>query len=218
MVRVIFNQFVPKEVGFINALLTKKALREIIGDIIKWTSVPITAKFLDDIKTLGYRMAFRGGLSFNINDLIIPAIKAELVENAQGEVAEVWDSYNMGLITNNERYNQIIDIWSRVDTKVTETLIRELAIDKQGFNSVYMMLDSGARGSKQQIKQLAGLRGLMAKPRKSGSSGSEIIENPILANFKDGLSVLEYFISTHGARKGLADTALKNSGCRLLNP
>jgi DNA-directed RNA polymerase subunit beta' len=214
--RVIFNQFVPKEVGFVNALLTKKALREIIGDIIKWTSVPITAKFLDDIKTLGFRMAFRGGLSFNINDLIIPAIKEELVEAAQGEVAEVWDSYNMGLITNNERYNQIIDIWSRVDTKVTETLIRELATDKQGFNSVYMMLDSGARGSKQQIKQLAGLRGLMAKPRKSGSSGSEIIENPILANFKDGLSVLEYFISTHGARKGLADTALKTADAGYL--
>ena len=214
--RVIFNQHVPKTVGFINALLTKKALREIIGDIIKWTSVPITAKFLDDIKTLGYRMAFRGGLSFNINDLIIPEIKAMLVENAQTEVAEVWDNYNMGLITNNERYNQIIDIWSRVDTKVTETLIQELAANKQGFNSVYMMLDSGARGSKQQIKQLAGLRGLMAKPRKSGSSGSEIIENPILANFKDGLSVLEYFISTHGARKGLADTALKTADAGYL--
>ena len=214
--RVIFNQHVPKTVGFINALLTKKALREIIGDIIKWTSVPATAKFLDDIKTLGYRMAFRGGLSFNINDLIIPEIKAMLVENAQNEVAEVWDNYNMGLITNNERYNQIIDIWSRVDTKVTETLIQELAANKQGFNSVYMMLDSGARGSKQQIKQLAGLRGLMAKPRKSGSSGSEIIENPILANFKDGLSVLEYFISTHGARKGLADTALKTADAGYL--
>jgi len=214
--RVIFNQHVPKTVGYINTLLTKKALREIIGDIIKWTSVPITAKFLDDIKTLGYRMAFRGGLSFNINDLIIPEIKGILVENAQAEVAEVWDNYNMGLITNNERYNQIIDIWSRVDTKVTETLIQELAANKQGFNSVYMMLDSGARGSKQQIKQLAGLRGLMAKPRKSGSSGSEIIENPILANFKDGLSVLEYFISTHGARKGLADTALKTADAGYL--
>ncbi|MBK7434436.1 MAG: DNA-directed RNA polymerase subunit beta' [Chitinophagaceae bacterium] len=214
--RVIFNQHVPKEVGFINALLTKKSLREIIGDIIKWTSVPVTAKFLDDIKTLGYRMAFRGGLSFNINDLIIPDVKQELIANAQTEVDEVWDNYNMGLITNNERYNQIIDIWSRVDTKVTETLIRELATDKQGFNSVYMMLDSGARGSKQQIKQLAGLRGLMAKPRKSGSSGSEIIENPILANFKDGLSVLEYFISTHGARKGLADTALKTADAGYL--
>ncbi len=214
--RVIFNQHVPKTVGFINTLLTKKALREIIGDIIKWTSVPITAKFLDDIKTLGYRMAFRGGLSFNINDLIIPEIKQLLIDNAQTEVDEVWDNYNMGLITNNERYNQIIDIWSRVDTKVTETLIQELAANKQGFNSVYMMLDSGARGSKQQIKQLAGLRGLMAKPRKSGSSGSEIIENPILANFKDGLSVLEYFISTHGARKGLADTALKTADAGYL--
>jgi DNA-directed RNA polymerase subunit beta' len=214
--RVIFNQHVPKEVGYVNALLTKKSLREIIGDILKWTSVPATAKFLDDIKTLGYRMAFKGGLSFNINDLIIPDVKQDMIDSAQGEVDEVWDNYNMGLITNNERYNQIIDIWSRVDTKVTETLIRELANDKQGFNSVYMMLDSGARGSKQQIKQLAGLRGLMAKPRKSGSSGSEIIENPILANFKDGLSVLEYFISTHGARKGLADTALKTADAGYL--
>ncbi len=214
--RVLFNQHVPKSVGFINALLTKKSLREIVGDIIKWTDVPTTAKFLDDIKTLGYRMAFKGGLSFNINDLIIPEIKEQMIENAQTEVDEVWENYNMGLITNNERYNQIIDIWSRVDTKVTETLIRELAADKQGFNSVYMMLDSGARGSKQQIKQLAGLRGLMAKPRKSGSSGSEIIENPILANFKDGLSVLEYFISTHGARKGLADTALKTADAGYL--
>ncbi|MFZ4058757.1 MAG: DNA-directed RNA polymerase subunit beta', partial [Ferruginibacter sp.] len=214
--RVIFNQFVPKKVGFINALLTKKSLREIIGDIITWTNVPITAKFLDDIKQLGYRMAFKGGLSFNINDLIIPAIKQELINNATVEVDEVWDSYNMGLITNNERYNQTVDIWSRVDTRITETLIRELAADKQGFNSVYMMLDSGARGSKQQIKQLAGIRGLMAKPRKSGSSGSEIIENPILSNFKDGLNVLEYFISTHGARKGLADTALKTADAGYL--
>jgi len=214
--RVIFNQHVPKTVGFINALLTKKSLREIVGDIIKWTNVPTTAKFLDDIKTLGYRMAFRGGLSFNINDLIIPAVKQELIDNATVEVDEVWDNYNSGLITNNERYNQTVDIWSRVDTRITETLIKELANDKQGFNSVYMMLDSGARGSKQQIKQLAGIRGLMAKPRKSGSSGSEIIENPILSNFKDGLNVLEYFISTHGARKGLADTALKTADAGYL--
>lgn len=214
--RVIFNQFVPKEAGYVNALLTKKSLREIIGDIIKYTDIPKTAKFLDDIKTLGFRMAFRGGLSFNINDLIIPEVKQLMIDGAAGEVDEVWDNYNMGLITNNERYNQIIDIWSRVDTKVTETLIRELATDKQGFNSVYMMLDSGARGSKQQIKQLAGLRGLMAKPRKSGSTGSEIIENPILSNFKDGLNVLEYFISTHGARKGLADTALKTADAGYL--
>jgi DNA-directed RNA polymerase subunit beta' len=214
--RVIFNQFVPKEVGFVNALLTKKNLREIIGDIINITNVPKTAKFLDDIKQLGFRMAFRGGLSFSINDLIIPDIKQELVDNAKGEVEEVWENYNMGLITNNERYNQIVDIWSRVDTRITETLIRELATDKQGFNSVYMMLDSGARGSKQQIKQLAGIRGLMAKPRKSGSTGSEIIENPILSNFKGGLNVLDYFISTHGARKGLADTALKTADAGYL--
>ncbi len=214
--RVIFNQHVPKKVGFINALLTKKSLREIIGDIIKWTNIPATAKFLDDIKLLGFRMAFKGGLSFNINDLIIPATKQTMIENATGEVDEVWDNYNAGLITNNERYNGIIDIWSRVDTRLTETLIQELAADKQGFNSVYMMLDSGARGSKQQIKQLAGIRGLMAKPRKSGSSGSEIIENPILSNFKDGLNVLEYFISTHGARKGLADTALKTADAGYL--
>ena len=214
--RVIFNQHVPAEVGFVNALLTKKNLRDIIGDIIETTNVPKTAKFLDDIKQLGFRTAFQGGLSFSINDLIIPDIKEELLQNAKGEVDEVWDNYNMGLITNNERYNQTVDIWSRVDTRITETLIRELATDKQGFNSVYMMLDSGARGSKQQIKQLAGIRGLMAKPRKSGSSGSEIIENPILSNFKGGLNVLDYFISTHGARKGLADTALKTADAGYL--
>jgi DNA-directed RNA polymerase subunit beta' len=214
--RVLFNQNVPAEVGFVNALLTKKNLREIIGDIIKITNVPKTAKFLDDIKQLGFRTAFQGGLSFNINDLIIPDTKEEMLDNAKVEVDEVWDSYNMGLITNNERYNQIVDIWSRVDTRITESLIRELSNDRQGFNSVYMMLDSGARGSKQQIKQLAGIRGLMAKPRKSGSTGSEIIENPILSNFKGGLNVLDYFISTHGARKGLADTALKTADAGYL--
>jgi DNA-directed RNA polymerase subunit beta' len=171
---------------------------------------------LDDIKTLGFRTAFRGGLSFNPEDLIIPDVKQKMLEAATNEVTEVWDNYNLGLITNNERYNQIIDVWSRVDTRVTETLIKEMAADKQGFNSVYMMLDSGARGSKQQIKQLSGIRGLMAKPRKSGSTGSEIIENPILSNFKDGLNVLEYFISTHGARKGLADTALKTADAGYL--
>ena len=214
--RVLFNQAVPAEVGYVNALLTKKSLREIIGDIIKITNVPSTAKFLDAIKELGFRMAFKGGLSFNIQDLVLDVPKENMIDQASGEVQEVWDNYNMGLITNNERYNQIIDIWSRVDTKVTETLIRAMATDKQGFNSVFMMLDSGARGSKQQVKQLAGIRGLMAKPRKSGSTGSEIIENPILSNFKDGLSVLEYFISTHGARKGLADTALKTADAGYL--
>jgi len=214
--RVLFNQHVPPEVGFINQLLTKKSLREIIGNIIKFTDVPKAARFLDDIKTLGFKMAFKGGLSFSINDLIIPDTKQQLLENAKAEVEEVYESYNMGLITNNERYNQIIDIWSRVDMRITETLITEMATDKQGFNSVFMMLDSGARGSKQQVKQLAGIRGLMAKPRKSGSTGSEIIENPILSNFKGGLNVLDYFISTHGARKGLADTALKTADAGYL--
>ncbi len=214
--RVMFNMFVPNEVGYINALLTKKALRTIIGDIIKKTDIPTTVDFLDNIKGLGFRMAFEGGLSFNPADLIIPDVKHDMIAGASEEVDEIWDNYNMGLITNNERYNQIIDVWSRVDTKVTETLIQEMATDKQGFNSVYMMLDSGARGSKQQVKQLSGIRGLMAKPRKSGSTGSEIIENPILSNFKDGLNVLEYFISTHGARKGLADTALKTADAGYL--
>jgi len=213
---VLFNQHVPVEVGFVNALLTKKSLREIIGDIIKITNVPKTAKFLDDIKQLGFRMAFRGGLSFSVNDLIVPEVRNEMLENAKNEVEEVWESYNMGLITNNERYNQVIDIWGKVDMRITETLIREMATDKQGFNSVYMMLDSGARGSKTQVKQLVGIRGLMAKPRKSGSSGSEVIENPILSNFKGGLNVLDYFISTHGARKGLADTALKTADAGYL--
>jgi DNA-directed RNA polymerase subunit beta' len=171
---------------------------------------------LDDIKTLGFRMAFRGGLSFNVNDLVVPETRHALLEAAKVEVEEVWENYNMGLITNNERYNQVIDIWGRVDTRITDTLIREMATDKQGFNSVYMMLDSGARGSKTQVKQLVGIRGLMAKPRKSGSTGSEVIENPILSNFKGGLNVLDYFISTHGARKGLADTALKTADAGYL--
>ncbi len=214
--RVLFNQHTPKPVGFVNQLLTKKSLRDIIGDIIKITDVPTTAKFLDDIKTLGFRMAFRGGLSFNVNDLVVPETRNALLEAAKVEVEEVWENYNMGLITNNERYNQVIDIWGRVDTRITDTLIREMATDKQGFNSVYMMLDSGARGSKTQVKQLVGIRGLMAKPRKSGSTGSEVIENPILSNFKGGLNVLDYFISTHGARKGLADTALKTADAGYL--
>src|SRR5438034_57045 len=175
-------------------------------------------KSTDAVKVRGEGKAFYSSeeVIIAINDLIIPEIKQELVENAKAEVDEVWENYNMGLITNNERYNQIVDIWSRVDTRITETLIRDLANDKQGFNSVFMMLDSGARGSKQQIKQLAGMRGLMAKPRKSGSTGSEIIENPILSNFKGGLNVLDYFISTHGARKGLADTALKTADAGYL--
>jgi DNA-directed RNA polymerase subunit beta' len=214
--RIIFNQFVPKEVGFVNELLTKKSLRDIIGLIIKKTSIATTAKFLDDIKDLGYQMAFRGGLSFNLEDVIIPQEKVELVNEGYSQVAEVENNYNMGFITNNERYNQVIDIWTHTNAKLTNTLLKQLTSDNQGFNSVYMMLDSGARGSKEQIRQLSGMRGLMAKPQKSGAEGGQIIENPILSNFKEGLSVLEYFISTHGARKGLADTALKTADAGYL--
>lgn len=214
--RVIFNQYVPAEMGFINELLTKKSLRDIIGKVLKKTSVSKTAQFLDDIKDLGYYMAFKGGLSFNIDDVIIPGEKAELVEEGYAQVDEVMANYNMGLITNNERYNQIIDIWTHTNAKLTLMLMKKLSEDKQGFNSIYMMLDSGARGSKEQIRQLCGMRGLMAKPQKSGATTHEIIENPILSNFKEGLSVLEYFISTHGARKGLADTALKTADAGYL--
>ena len=214
--RVMFNQFVPAEYGFINALLTKKNLRDIIGEILKETSTDICAKFLDDIKNLGFDMAFRGGLSFNLGNVNIPDEKKTLVANANEEVDEVVNNYNMGFITNNERYNQIIDIWTHANSRLTNTLMSELSNDDQGFNPVYMMLDSGARGSKEQIRQLSGMRGLMAKPQKSGAKGGEIIENPILSNFKEGLSVLEYFISTHGARKGLADTALKTADAGYL--
>ncbi len=214
--RVIFNQLVPKEVGYINEILTKKSLRDIIGRVLKKTGIAVTSKFLDDIKDLGYKMAFRGGLSFNLDDVIVPKEKAELVKEGYEQVEEVLNNYNMGFITNNERYNQIIDIWTHTNAKLTQILLKQLSTDNGGFNSVYMMLDSGARGSKEQIRQLSGMRGLMAKPQKSGSTGSEIIENPILSNFKEGLSVLEYFISTHGARKGLADTALKTADAGYL--
>jgi len=214
--RILFNEVVPPRAGYINELLTKKSLRDIIGKVLKETGVAETARFLDDIKDLGFRMAFRGGLSFNLNDVIIPVEKEILVGKANVEVEEVMSNYNMGFITNNERYNQIIDIWSRTNSKITDTLMNQMKNDKQGFNSVYMMLDSGARGSKEQIRQLGGMRGLMAKPQKSGSTGGEIIENPILSNFKEGLSILEYFISTHGARKGLADTALKTADAGYL--
>ncbi|MEA5112072.1 DNA-directed RNA polymerase subunit beta' [bioreactor metagenome] len=214
--RVLFNQVVPEEYGYINQLLTKKALRDIIGDVLKKTGTAKTAQFLDDIKNLGYTMAFKGGLSFTLSDVIVPEVKEELVSQANEEVEEVVGNYNMGFITNNERYNQIIDIWTHTNSRLTYTLMENLAKDKQGFNPVYMMLDSGARGSKEQIRQLSGMRGLMAKPQKSGATGGEIIENPILSNFKEGLSVLEYFISTHGARKGLADTALKTADAGYL--
>ncbi|MDP4710124.1 MAG: DNA-directed RNA polymerase subunit beta' [Saprospiraceae bacterium] len=214
--RVIFNQVVPEQVPFMNTLLTKKNLKTVIGDVIERTDFSVTADFLDAIKELGFLWAFKGGLSFNLGDLITPSVKERTLNMAQMEVDEVWDNYNMGLITNNERYNQIIDKWTFADNRITDSLMRELSEHKQGFNSVYMMLHSGARGSKQQIKQLCGLRGLMAKPRKSGDTGGAVIENPILANFMDGLSVLEYFISTHGARKGLADTALKTADAGYL--
>jgi len=214
--RVIFNQIVPEEMGFINELLTKKSLRNIIGEIVKTTGMARAAKFLDDMKELGFQTAFKGGLSFNLQDLNIPAAKSELIQQATNEVEDVMGNYNMGFITNNERYNQIIDIWTRINNKLTAHVMDILSNDNQGFNSVYMMLDSGARGSKEQIRQLCGMRGLMAKPQKSGASGGEIIENPILSNFKEGLSVLEYFISTHGARKGLADTALKTADAGYL--
>lgn len=214
--RVLFNEVVPREVGFINDVLTKKALRDIIGHVLKICGTAKTAKFLDDIKELGYGMAFRGGLSFNLDHIIIPKEKEILVAKAETDVKEVMANYNMGLITNNERYNQIIDIWTHTNIRLTNTLMDQLKNDDQGFNSIYMMFDSGARGSKEQIRQLSGMRGLMAKPQKSGASAQEIIENPILSNFKEGLSILEYFISTHGARKGLADTALKTADAGYL--
>jgi DNA-directed RNA polymerase subunit beta' len=204
-------------VGFINEVLTKKSLRDIIGLVLKTVGTAKTAKFLDDIKELGFMSAFRGGLSFNLMDVVVPDEKDKLLKVAQTEVDEVTGNYNMGLITNNERYNQTIDIWTHTNSKLTFNLMERLKGDRQGFNSIYMMMDSGARGSKEQIRQLSGMRGLMAKPQKSGGGGGQdIIENPILSNFKEGLSILEYFISTHGARKGLADTALKTADAGYL--
>ena len=214
--RILFNEVVPKEVGFINEVLNKKSLRDIIGKVLKMTGTARTAQFLDDIKNLGYQMAFQGGLSFNLADVIIPKEKANLVKQGYDQVEEVMNNYNMGFITNNERYNQIVDIWTHTNNYLTRIIKDELTADNQGFNAVYMMLDSGARGSQEQIRQLSGMRGLMNKPKKSSSGGPDIIETPILANFKEGLSVLEYFISTHGARKGLADTALKTADAGYL--
>ncbi|MBI6116665.1 DNA-directed RNA polymerase subunit beta' [Salegentibacter maritimus] len=214
--RVLFNQAVPEKVGFVNTVLTKKNLRDIIGEVLAKTSVPETGEFLDAIKEMGYGYAFRGGLSFSLGDIIIPAEKQTMIDEANEQVEGIVGNYNMGLITNNERYNQVIDIWTSTNAGLTELAMKRIREDKQGFNSVFMMLDSGARGSKEQIRQLTGMRGLMAKPKKSNSGGGEIIENPILSNFKEGLSILEYFISTHGARKGLADTALKTADAGYL--
>jgi DNA-directed RNA polymerase subunit beta' len=215
--RVIFNQFVPEEAGFVNELLTKKKLQKIISDVYKICGVAKTAQFLDDIKELGFQMAYKGGLSIGLDDVKIPSTKDDLIQEAKDEVDGVWNNYLMGLITDNERYNQVIDIWTRINSQLTNTLMRELEEDMGGFNSIYMMMHSGARGSREQIRQLGGMRGLMAKPQKNiiGSVGS-IIENPILSNFKEGLDVIEYFISTHGARKGLADTALKTADAGYL--
>jgi len=215
--RVIFNQVVPEEVGFVDELLTKKKLQTIIADVFKVSGQAKTAKFLDDIKELGFKMAYQGGLSMGLGDVKVPDEKALLVQSAQKEVDSVWNNYMMGLITDNERYNQVIDVWTRTNTVLTNTLMKQLEEDQQGFNSIFMMMHSGARGSREQIRQLGGMRGLMAKPQKNlaGSVGS-IIENPILSNFKEGLDVLEYFISTHGARKGLADTALKTADAGYL--
>jgi DNA-directed RNA polymerase subunit beta' len=214
--RVIVNEIVPPEVGYINKVISKKSLRDIISDVIKICGVARTAEFLDGIKDLGYRMAFIGGLSFNLGDIIIPEEKEQLVQRGYNEVEQIINNYNMGFTTNNERYNQVIDAWTHVNRELSDILMNTISNDDQGFNSVYMMLDSGARGSKEQIRQLSGMRGLMAKPQKAGAEGGQIIENPILSNFKEGLSVLEYFISTHGARKGLADTALKTADAGYL--
>ena len=214
--RVIVNEIVPPEAGYINTIISKKSLRDIISDVIKVCGVAKAADFLDGIKNLGYQMAFKGGLSFNLGDIIIPEQKEALVQKGYDEVEQVINNYNMGFITNNERYNQVIDIWTHVNSELSNILMKTISSDDQGFNAVYMMLDSGARGSKEQIRQLSGMRGLMAKPQKAGAEGGQIIENPILSNFKEGLSVLEYFISTHGARKGLADTALKTADAGYL--
>ena len=214
--RVLFNEVVPEQAGFINEVLTKKSLRDIIGHILKVTDVPSTAEFLDRIKDMGYKFAFQGGLSFSLGDIIIPKEKIEMIAEANEQVDGIMMNYNMGLITNNERYNQVIDVWTSTNAMLTELAMKRIREDQQGFNSVFMMLDSGARGSKEQIRQLTGMRGLMAKPKKSTAGGGEIIENPILSNFKEGLSILEYFISTHGARKGLADTALKTADAGYL--
>ena len=214
--RVIVNEIVPDEVGFLNTIISKKSLRDIISDVIKKVGVARAAEFLDGIKDLGYKMAFQGGLSFNLGDIIIPAEKEQLVAKGNEEVEEIMNEYNMGFITDNERYNKVIDVWTHVNDDLSRILMKTISTDDQGFNSVYMMLDSGARGSKEQIRQLSGMRGLMAKPQKAGAEGGQIIENPILSNFKEGLSVLEYFISTHGARKGLADTALKTADAGYL--
>jgi DNA-directed RNA polymerase subunit beta' len=214
--RLIFNEKVPAEVGYVNEVITKKSLRNVITDVIKYCGIPRTADFLDDVKNLGYYQSFKAGLSFNLGDVLVPAEKEELIRKGHEDVDAIMDEYNQGWITNNERYQKVIDVWSSVNSNLSKILMKQLADEDQGFNAIYMMMDSGARGSKEQIAQLSGMRGLMAKPQKAGAEGAQIIENPILANFKEGMSALEYFISTHGARKGLADTALKTADAGYL--
>ena len=214
--RVIVNGIIPNEVGFFNDVISKKTLRGLISNVIKAVGMAQACEFLDGIKNLGYHMSYVAGLSFNLGDIIIPPEKEEIVERGRKEVEEITNNYNMGFITNKERYNQVIDAWTHVNTDLGNILMKEMTEADQGFNAVYMMLDSGARGSKDQIKQLSGMRGLMAKPQKAGAEGAQIIENPILSNFKEGMSVLEYFIASHGARKGLADTAMKTADAGYL--
>lgn len=214
--RVIVNQIIPEEVGFFNDIISKKTLRGLISDVIKAVGMARACEFLDGIKNLGYRMAYVAGLSFNLDDIIIPPEKKEIVERGHEEIRAIQDNYNMGFITENERYNQVIDTWTHVNNDLASILMKEMTEADQGFNAVFMMLDSGARGSKDQIKQLSGMRGLMAKPMKAGAEGHQIIENPIISNFKEGMSVLEYFIASHGARKGLADTAMKTADAGYL--
>ena len=214
--RLIFNEKVPQKVGFVNEVITKKSLRNVITDVIKYCGIPRTADFLDDVKNLGYYESFRAGLSFNLGDVLVPAEKAEIIKKGDDEVEAIMDDYNNGWITDKERYNKVVDVWSGVNNQLTNVLMKQFKEAEQGFNAIYMMMDSGARGSKDQIAQLSGMRGLMAKPQKAGAEGAQIIENPIKANFKEGMSALEYFISTHGARKGLADTALKTADAGYL--
>jgi len=214
--RIIINEVIPNEIGFVNEVIGKKALKKVITKVIKGVGMARACEFLDGIKNLGYRKAYEGGLSFVLDDIIIPEEKPQIVQDGQDMVDQIQGNYELGLITEKDRYQQVVETWTKVNDKITKTLMKQMTEADQGFNAVFMMLDSGARGSAGQIAQLAGMRGLMAKPQKAGASDNNIIENPILSNFKEGMSVLEYFISTHGARKGLADTALKTADAGYL--
>ena len=214
--RIIVNEIIPKELGFFNGIISKKSLRSLISVVIKKVGMARACSFLDGIKNLGYKMSYLAGLSFNLDDIIVPPEKADIVKKGQDEVDEVTANFDMGLITDKERYNQVIDAWTHVNDNLKKAVMKHMTEADQGFNAVFMMLDSGARGSADQIAQLAGMRGLMAKPQKAGAEGNSIIENPILNNLKEGMSVQEYFIASHGARKGLADTAMKTADAGYL--